>query len=126
MPARARQEHTRNEGIGGAVPGVISGKVNPLGVAKLIAHEVEIGIAYIIKVHLEHSVEQVGVSVTFCGGELVRVAFNDPATVTKYARRARLGGGSQYRWQDFALPRQLFVQCSAFRDMDNCIPKSGA
>ena len=52
MPARAGQKHTRYEGIGGAVPGVISGEVNPLGVAKLIAHEVEIGVACTPKSHL--------------------------------------------------------------------------
>jgi photosystem II CP47 chlorophyll apoprotein len=35
--------------------------------------------------------EQVGVSITFYGGELDGVSFNNPATVKKYARRAQLG-----------------------------------
>ena len=39
----------------------------------------------------KYSVEQVGVSVSFYGGELNGVTFNDPATVKKYARRAQLG-----------------------------------
>jgi len=39
----------------------------------------------------KYSVEQVGVSVTFNGGELDGLTFTDPATVKKYARRAELG-----------------------------------
>ena len=39
----------------------------------------------------KYSIEQVGVSVTFYGGELDSVKFTDPATVKKYARRAQLG-----------------------------------
>lgn len=39
----------------------------------------------------KYSIEQVGVSVTFYGGELDGVKFTDPATVKKYARRAQLG-----------------------------------
>ena len=39
----------------------------------------------------KYSIEQVGVSVTFHGGELDGVTFTDPATVKKYARRAQLG-----------------------------------
>jgi len=39
----------------------------------------------------KYSIEQVGVSVTFNGGELDGVTFTDPATVKKYARRAQLG-----------------------------------
>lgn len=39
----------------------------------------------------KYSVEQVGVSVEFYGGELDGVSFSDPATVKKYARRAQLG-----------------------------------
>nr|QIZ74270.1 CP47 chlorophyll apoprotein of photosystem II [Uronema sp. FACHB-2429] len=39
----------------------------------------------------KYSIEQVGVSVTFYGGELDGVTFSDPATVKKYARRAQLG-----------------------------------
>jgi photosystem II CP47 chlorophyll apoprotein len=39
----------------------------------------------------KYSIEQVGVSVTFYGGELTGVTFTDPATVKKYARRAQLG-----------------------------------
>jgi len=38
----------------------------------------------------KYSVEQVGVNVTFYGGELDGVSFSDPATVKKYARRAQL------------------------------------
>ncbi|KAG6540386.1 hypothetical protein Mapa_018290 [Marchantia paleacea] len=39
----------------------------------------------------KYSVEQVGVTVEFYGGELDGVSFSDPATVKKYARRAQLG-----------------------------------
>lgn len=39
----------------------------------------------------KYSIEQVGVSVTFYGGELDGVSFTNPATVKKYARRAQLG-----------------------------------
>ena len=39
----------------------------------------------------KYSVEQVGVSVTFNGGELDGLTFTDPSTVKKYARRAELG-----------------------------------
>jgi len=39
----------------------------------------------------KYSVEQVGVTVQFYGGELDGVRFTDPATVKKYARRAQLG-----------------------------------
>jgi photosystem II CP47 chlorophyll apoprotein len=39
----------------------------------------------------KYSIEQVGVSVSFYGGELDGVNFVDPATVKKYARRAQLG-----------------------------------
>jgi photosystem II CP47 chlorophyll apoprotein len=39
----------------------------------------------------KYSIEQVGVSVSFYGGELDGVKFDDPATVKKYARRAQLG-----------------------------------
>ncbi|KAL4357354.1 hypothetical protein AHAS_Ahas09G0178300 [Arachis hypogaea] len=39
----------------------------------------------------KYSVEQVGVTVEFYGGELNGVIYNDPATVKKYARRAQLG-----------------------------------
>nr|YP_010570889.1 photosystem II CP47 chlorophyll apoprotein [Impatiens platysepala]UZG90751.1 photosystem II CP47 chlorophyll apoprotein [Impatiens platysepala]WCD67073.1 PsbB [Impatiens sp. 7ak]WDE21182.1 photosystem II CP47 chlorophyll apoprotein [Impatiens huangyanensis] len=39
----------------------------------------------------KYSVEQVGVTVEFYGGELHGVSYNDPATVKKYARRAQLG-----------------------------------
>ena len=39
----------------------------------------------------KYSIEQVGVSVNFYGGELDGVNFTDPATVKKYARRAQLG-----------------------------------
>ncbi|CAN6453957.1 unnamed protein product [Victoria cruziana] len=39
----------------------------------------------------KYSVEQVGITVEFYGGELDGVSYNDPATVKKYARRAQLG-----------------------------------
>ena len=39
----------------------------------------------------KYSIEQVGVNVTFYGGELDGLSFTDPATVKKYARRAQLG-----------------------------------
>jgi len=39
----------------------------------------------------KYSIEQVGVSVSFYGGELDGVTFTDPGTVKKYARRAQLG-----------------------------------
>ena len=43
------------------------------------------------KAESKYSIEQVGVSVTFYGGELDGLTFNDPATVKKYARKAQLG-----------------------------------
>jgi photosystem II CP47 chlorophyll apoprotein len=39
----------------------------------------------------KYSIEQVGVSTTFYGGELSDTTFTDSATVKKYARRAQLG-----------------------------------
>ena len=39
----------------------------------------------------KYSIEQVGVSVAFYGGELDGLTFTDPATVKKYARKAQLG-----------------------------------
>jgi photosystem II CP47 chlorophyll apoprotein len=39
----------------------------------------------------KYSVEQVGVTVKFYGGELDGVSFSDPATMKKYAKRAQLG-----------------------------------
>ena len=39
----------------------------------------------------KYSIEQVGVSARFYGGELRGVSFTDPVTVKKYARRAQLG-----------------------------------
>ena len=39
----------------------------------------------------KYSIEQVGVSVTFYGGDLDQVKYTDPASVKKYARRAQLG-----------------------------------
>jgi len=39
----------------------------------------------------KYSVEQVGVTVEFYGGELNGISYSDPATVKKYVRRARLG-----------------------------------
>nr|KJB44424.1 hypothetical protein B456_007G251900 [Gossypium raimondii] len=39
----------------------------------------------------KYSIEQVGVTIEFYGGELNGVSYSDPATVKKYARRAQLG-----------------------------------
>jgi photosystem II CP47 chlorophyll apoprotein len=39
----------------------------------------------------KYSIEQVGVSVAFYGGELDGLTFTDPASVKKYARRSQLG-----------------------------------
>jgi photosystem II CP47 chlorophyll apoprotein len=39
----------------------------------------------------KYSIEQVGVNLSFYGGELDGITFNDPSTVKKYARRAQLG-----------------------------------
>jgi photosystem II CP47 chlorophyll apoprotein len=39
----------------------------------------------------KYSIEQVGVSVSFFGGELDGLSFSDPVTVKKYARRSQLG-----------------------------------
>jgi photosystem II CP47 chlorophyll apoprotein len=39
----------------------------------------------------KYSIEQVGVSVSFFGGELDGLSFNDFSTVKKYARRSQLG-----------------------------------
>ena len=39
----------------------------------------------------KYSIEQVGVSVSFFGGELDGLSFNDASTVKKYARRSQLG-----------------------------------
>ncbi|CAN6454810.1 unnamed protein product [Victoria cruziana] len=43
------------------------------------------------RVESKYSVEQVGVTVEFYGGELDGVSYNDLATMKKYARRAQLG-----------------------------------
>lgn len=43
------------------------------------------------KAESKYSIEQVGVSVSFYGGELNGLTFTDPATVKKYARKAQLG-----------------------------------
>ncbi|KAM0941024.1 Photosystem II CP47 reaction center protein [Dioscorea sansibarensis] len=42
-------------------------------------------------VESKYSVEQVGVTVEFYGGELNGVSYSDPTTVKKYARCAQLG-----------------------------------
>ncbi|CAN1203983.1 Photosystem II CP47 reaction center protein [Linum perenne] len=39
----------------------------------------------------KYSVEQVGVTIEFYGGELNGVRYSDPTAVKKYARRAQLG-----------------------------------
>jgi photosystem II CP47 chlorophyll apoprotein len=39
----------------------------------------------------KYSIDQIGISVTFYGGELDGETFTDPATIKKYARRAQLG-----------------------------------
>jgi len=43
------------------------------------------------KAESKYSIEQVGVSVSFYGGELDGLSFSDPATVKKYARKSQLG-----------------------------------
>ena len=43
------------------------------------------------KAESKYSIEQVGVQVSFFGGELDGLTFSDPATVKKYARKAQLG-----------------------------------
>ncbi|PHU11559.1 Photosystem II CP47 reaction center protein [Capsicum chinense] len=43
------------------------------------------------RAELKYSVEKVGVTVEFYGGELNGVSYSDPVTVKKYARRAQLG-----------------------------------
>ena len=50
----------------------------------------------------KYSIEQVGVSVKFYGGELNGVTLTDPTTVKKYARRAQLGEIFEF---DRATPR---------------------
>ncbi|KAK4726477.1 hypothetical protein R3W88_031394 [Solanum pinnatisectum] len=44
-----------------------------------------------VPVRRKCSVEQVGVTIEFYGGQLSVVSYNDPATVKKYARHAQLG-----------------------------------
>ncbi|RZC44451.1 hypothetical protein C5167_037401 [Papaver somniferum] len=56
----------------------------------------------------KYSVEQVGVTVEFYGGELNGVSYSDPATVKKYARRAQLG-------EIFELDRATLKSDGAFR-----------
>ncbi|KAI3932346.1 hypothetical protein MKW92_040780 [Papaver armeniacum] len=56
----------------------------------------------------KYSVEQVGVTVEFYGGELNGVSYSDPATVKKYARRAQLG-------EIFELDRATFKSDGVFR-----------
>ncbi|KAF2291973.1 hypothetical protein GH714_042457 [Hevea brasiliensis] len=56
----------------------------------------------------KYSVEQVGVTIEFYGGELNEVNYNDPATVKKYARRAQLG-------EIFELHRATLKSDGAFR-----------
>ncbi|KAL2472864.1 Photosystem II CP47 reaction center protein [Forsythia ovata] len=56
----------------------------------------------------KYSVEQVGVTVEFYGGELNGVSYSDPATVKKYARRAQLG-------ENFELDRATLKSDGVFR-----------
>ncbi|PHT98324.1 Photosystem II CP47 reaction center protein [Capsicum chinense] len=56
----------------------------------------------------KYSVEQVGVTIEFYGGELNDVSYSDPATVKKYARRAQLG-------EIFELDRATLKSDSVFR-----------
>ncbi|KAG2287320.1 hypothetical protein Bca52824_046924 [Brassica carinata] len=56
----------------------------------------------------KYSVEQVGVTVEFYGGELNGVSYSDPAPVKKYARRAQLG-------EIFELDRATLKSDSVFR-----------
>ncbi|KAG6468264.1 hypothetical protein ZIOFF_072837 [Zingiber officinale] len=55
-----------------------------------------------------YSVEQVGVTVEFYGGELNEVSYSDPVTVKKYARRAQLG-------ESFELDRATLKSDGVFR-----------
>ncbi|KAG5572963.1 hypothetical protein H5410_062729 [Solanum commersonii] len=48
-------------------------------------------LAWHVPVRRKCSVEQVGVTIEFYGGELSVVSYNNPATVKKYARHAQLG-----------------------------------
>ncbi|KAI3945350.1 hypothetical protein MKW92_027881 [Papaver armeniacum] len=56
----------------------------------------------------KYSVEQVGVTVEFYGGELNGVSYSDPATVKKYARRVQLD-------EIFELDRATLKSDSVFR-----------
>ncbi|KAI5677285.1 hypothetical protein M9H77_08235 [Catharanthus roseus] len=64
---------------------------------------------------LKYSLEQVGITVEFYGGELKAVSYSDPPTVKKYARRAQLG-------KNFELDRATLkfdgAFCSSPRDLD--------
>ncbi|KAE9587489.1 Photosystem II CP47 reaction center protein [Lupinus albus] len=56
-----------------------------------IYRRVGAGIAGKKKAESKYSVEQVGVTVEFYGGEINGVSYNDPTIVKKYARHAQLG-----------------------------------
>ncbi|KAL7602213.1 hypothetical protein Lser_V15G20844 [Lactuca serriola] len=56
----------------------------------------------------KYSVEQVGVTVEFYGGELNGVSYSDPITMKKYVRRAQLG-------ENFELDRATLKSDGAFR-----------
>lgn len=56
----------------------------------------------------KYSIEQVGVTVSFFGGELDGLNFSDPFTVKKYARRAQFG-------ELFEFNRSIFESDGVFR-----------
>ncbi|PHT98347.1 Photosystem II CP47 reaction center protein [Capsicum chinense] len=56
----------------------------------------------------KYSVEQVGVTVEFYGGELNNISYSDPAIMKKYARRAQLG-------ENFELDRATLKYDGVFR-----------
>ncbi|PHT24669.1 Photosystem II CP47 reaction center protein [Capsicum baccatum] len=60
------------------------------------------------RAELKYSVEQVGVTVDFYGGELNSVSYSDPSTMKKYARRAQLG-------EIFELDRDTLKSNGVFR-----------
>ncbi|PHT35542.1 Photosystem II CP47 reaction center protein [Capsicum baccatum] len=60
------------------------------------------------RAELKYSVEQVGVTVDFYGGELNSVSYSDPSTMKKYVRRAQLG-------EIFELDRDTLKSNGVFR-----------
>ncbi|KAJ6800378.1 photosystem II 47 kDa protein [Iris pallida] len=77
----------------------------------------------------KYSVEQVGVTVEFYGGELNGVSYSDPATVKQYARHSQLGEFFELDWATLkfdsvfvavqgvgSLLGMLCLLCSSFSD----------